>query len=122
MSAASDAVSGASDASVAGAILAAGASTRLGQAKQLVKLASGDTLIDNAVRALRGSRCAFRAVVLGARRREIEAATDLEGLTVIANDAWPTGMASSIQAAVAWADSAPVRRPPLDGLRPTACR
>jgi CTP:molybdopterin cytidylyltransferase MocA len=31
----------------------------------------------------------------------------MQGLTVVGNDAWPTGMASSVRAAVAWATPLP---------------
>ena len=81
-------------------ILAAGASTRLGEAKQLVTLA-GERLLERAVRVAGEAGLAPVLVVLGARAAEIEAACDLRGAQVVWNDAWREGMGASIRAGVA---------------------
>jgi CTP:molybdopterin cytidylyltransferase MocA len=86
------------------AVLAAGASTRLGRPKQLVAV-DGEPLLGRTLRVARASRAEAVAVVLGASRDAIEAAIDFTGVAVLRNDAWPEGMASSIRAAVAWATS-----------------
>ena len=79
-------------------ILAAGASRRLGQPKQLVRVA-GDTLLGRTVRAALAV-CAPVLVVLGSGAEAM--AEELAGLpvTLVANDQWPEGMAASIRAGV----------------------
>jgi xanthine dehydrogenase accessory factor len=84
------------------AILAAGASRRLGRPKQLV--AVGDTtLLGHAARAACASRCRPVAVVLGSEAGRI--APCLDGLPVerLLAPGWQEGMAASLRAAVAWA-------------------
>jgi molybdenum cofactor cytidylyltransferase len=93
---------------VVGVILAAGESKRLGRPKQLAVVGDeGETLVGHTLRVARESRCARVALVLGANRVEIEASLERDGVAVIANDSWPEGLASSIRAAVAWAESLP---------------
>ncbi len=80
---------------IAGLLLAAGGSSRLGRPKQLVDY-QGKTLIRRAADALIGSGCSPVVVVLGA---EIERSRqELEGLDVeiVVNDLWSSGMGSSI--------------------------
>ncbi len=91
---------------VAGVILAAGGSSRLGAPKQLVQI-DGSSLLARAARALTGSQCTDRAVVLGAHRAALSAEIAGTGLDVIANDDWSSGMASSVRAAVRWASALP---------------
>jgi molybdenum cofactor cytidylyltransferase len=76
-------------------ILAAGASTRMGQAKQLLRIA-GESLIQRAVKTALGTTFRPVVVVLGANREQIE--PELSGLEVkkVFNPDWPTGMGSSI--------------------------
>jgi CTP:molybdopterin cytidylyltransferase MocA len=92
------------------AVLAAGASRRLGRPKQLVP-AGGVPLIRRAALAASESRCQRVVVILGARAAEIAPA--LDGLTVerLVNRYWTEGMASSVRAAVMWA-----RKRALDAL------
>ncbi len=85
---------------VAAVILAAGASRRLGEAKQLVRI-SGETLLERAVRVAEEAGCAPILVVLGARADEIRAACDLSGASVVLNLEWAEGMAASIRVGVA---------------------
>jgi len=87
---------------IAGIVLAAGASRRLGQAKQLVAF-QGEQLVRTAVRAARGARVAQVAVVLGARSKDVMPAVLGTGAEIVHNAKWETGIASSIAAGVQWA-------------------
>jgi len=79
---------------VAGLVLAAGAGTRLGAPKALLRI--GDrTLAERAVGVLREGGCDPVVVVLGAQRAEVERAI------VVANPEWETGMGSSLRAGLA---------------------
>lgn len=85
---------------VAAVVLAAGGSTRLGSAKQLVRL-HGETLLDRAVRVAREAGCAPVVVVLGARAEEIQRVCSLDGTTVVLNTSWQEGMGSSVRVGIA---------------------
>ncbi len=89
---------------IAALVLAAGSSTRLGAPKQLVPV-GGRPLVRHVVESATESVCDAVAVVLGAHAQRVEAA--LEGLDVVSlpNARWIEGMASSIRAGVAWADT-----------------
>jgi CTP:molybdopterin cytidylyltransferase MocA len=81
-------------------ILAAGASRRLGKPKQLVSLdgtASGETLLERAVRVAREADLAPIIVVLGADHSLILAHSSLGDAVPVINDEWQEGMASSIR-------------------------
>ena len=82
-------------------ILAAGASTRLGEPKQLAMLA-GETLLERAVRVAREAGCDPVVVVLGAAYVEVLAGTfgTLGDAVPVINDKWAEGMASSIRLGV----------------------
>ena len=80
---------------VAAIILAAGASTRLGQPKQLALLGS-EMLLARAVRVAQEAGCSPVIVVLGAEAKHIRAACPLHNAKVILNERWRDGMASSI--------------------------
>ena len=80
---------------IAGLLLAAGGSSRLGRPKQLVVF-EGKTLIRRAAEALIEAGCSPVYVVLGAEtERSLQ---ELEGLEVFVgiNDSWASGMGSSI--------------------------
>jgi len=80
---------------VAGLLLAAGGSKRLGQPKQLVEF-EGKTLIRRAAEALIGAGCSPVVVVLGAeieRSQQELGGTDVE---IVINDYWESGMGMSI--------------------------
>lgn len=78
-------------------LLAAGNSSRMGSAKQLLDF-HGQPLLRHAAETALASGCSPVVVVLGARAMELRLA--LEGLPVeIAfNERWPEGMGTSIQA------------------------
>ena len=84
-----------SDATIAGLLLAAGGSSRLGRPKQLIEF-QGKTLIRRAAESLTEAGCFPVMVVLGA---EIERSEDeLKGMDaeIVVNDSWESGMGSSI--------------------------
>ncbi|WP_263354266.1 nucleotidyltransferase family protein [Acidicapsa acidisoli] len=76
-------------------ILAAGASRRLGQPKQLVRVA-GETLLARTIRVVCESGTQPVIVVLGAHRESIVSEVDLSGVQVVTNHNWEQGIASSI--------------------------
>jgi molybdenum cofactor cytidylyltransferase len=80
-------------------VLAAGASTRLGEPKQLVQLAD-ETLLERAVRTAREAGCTPVVVVLGASHVEVLARSRLGDAVTLINDEWREGMASSIRLGV----------------------
>ncbi|UWZ83673.1 nucleotidyltransferase family protein [Occallatibacter riparius] len=84
-------------AKIAAIILAAGASRRLGQPKQLVKY-HGETLIARAVRIAYEAGLDPVIVVLGAERDPVRAAVSDERVVFVENDAWAEGIASSMRA------------------------
>jgi CTP:molybdopterin cytidylyltransferase MocA len=84
---------------IAAAVLAAGASTRLGEPKQLAKLA-GETLLERAVRTAREAGCEPVVVVLGAEQERVRAGCALGDAVTAVNDEWREGMASSIRVGI----------------------
>jgi len=84
---------------VAAIILAAGASTRMGHPKQLLKLGA-ERLLERAVRVAEHAGCAPVVVVLGASADVILAECALDRATVAINPEWREGMASSVRCGV----------------------
>jgi molybdenum cofactor cytidylyltransferase len=84
--------------SVAAVVLAAGASTRLSEAKQLVRFGS-ENLLERAVRVARDAECS-PVVVLGASAAEIQARCALGDAVVVVNEDWAEGMGSSVRVGV----------------------
>jgi CTP:molybdopterin cytidylyltransferase MocA len=82
-------------------ILAAGASTRLGEPKQLVKLGGEERLLDRALRVAAEAGCEPVIVILGANAAQIRAECRLETAQVLENKDWREGMASSLRAGIA---------------------
>jgi CTP:molybdopterin cytidylyltransferase MocA len=80
-------------------LLAAGASTRLGQPKQLLRLSAfgGETLIDHAVELARAAGAAPIFVILGAHAEEIHRECEMLDCILVRNEAWHEGMASSLR-------------------------
>ena len=75
-------------------VLAAGASSRMGGPKQLLRY-DGETLLRRAVRAALGSRCRPAVVVLGAQAEALRG--EVVGAQVVINEEWEEGMASSLR-------------------------
>ena len=83
----------------AAVILAAGASTRLGQPKQLLEI-GGTTLLERAVAVAFLAGCEPVVVVLGASAADIAERCDLRRAWVVVNAGWAAGMSSSVRAGV----------------------
>jgi len=80
-------------------ILAAGASRRLGEPKQLVRV-GGETLLDRTIRVVRESGVEDVFVVLGAHHKRIVSGAKLNTVHSIVNRDWEQGIGTSIQAGV----------------------
>jgi molybdenum cofactor cytidylyltransferase len=85
---------------VVGLVLAAGASSRLGQPKQLLTDTSGIPAVLRVARALRAAGCVDVHVVLGAESARVAAALHDEAVHLVHHDGWQAGMGSSIAAGV----------------------
>jgi molybdenum cofactor cytidylyltransferase len=91
----------ASPTSPAAIILAAGASHRLGQPKQLV-VYNDETLIHRSIRVATEAGASPVLVVLGANALRIrEAIHFLPNIHIVENESWSEGMASSIRTGIA---------------------
>jgi molybdenum cofactor cytidylyltransferase/nicotine blue oxidoreductase len=111
---------------VAGLLLAAGGGRRIGAPKALLR--RGDRLlVESAVEILREAGCSPVVVVLGAGVERVRARADLGDATVVVNDAWATGLGSSLRAGLAAladtdAVAAVVLLVDLPGITPEAVR
>ena len=83
---------------VAGLVLGAGGSRRLGRPKQLLPYRDG-TLLGHVVGVARGCRFDQLVVAIGGAADEVRATVDLEGAQVVVNDGYGAGCSSSIAAA-----------------------
>jgi CTP:molybdopterin cytidylyltransferase MocA len=92
------------------AVLAAGASRRLGHPKQALSY-KGRPLLRRALDAACGSSATFVSVVVGAEQALVAELLEDTDVDVVENGQWQEGMSSSVRAAVAWA-----RRRDCDGL------
>jgi molybdenum cofactor cytidylyltransferase len=93
----------ASEAFVAGLVLAAGGSKRLGEPKQLLPFGPA-TLLDHTVATARGCPFDQLLVAIGGAADEVRAQVDLSGVDVVVNDGYGAGCSSSIAAAMAALD------------------
>jgi molybdenum cofactor cytidylyltransferase len=80
-------------------ILAAGASRRLGEPKQLVKV-GGENLLERSVRVAHEAGFSPVIVVLGALAESVKAACALGDAEVLINDNWSEGMGASVRVGV----------------------
>lgn len=78
------------------AVLAAGASRRMGFPKQLTCI-QGKSLVARACELATGLDAANRAIVLGAYRSDIEQEIRTFPLSVVSNDEWDEGQSSSLR-------------------------
>jgi CTP:molybdopterin cytidylyltransferase MocA len=85
---------------VVGVLLAAGAGTRMGAPKALVRDAASRPWVVTAARALSDGGCDPVLVVVGARSDEVRAALVDEDVEVIDAPDWATGMGASLRAGV----------------------
>jgi CTP:molybdopterin cytidylyltransferase MocA len=82
-------------------ILAAGGSTRLGYPKQLIEH-EGEALVRRAATAALDAGAKPVLVVVGASSEEVSHALDgLEGVKILHNERWESGLASSLSAGLA---------------------
>lgn len=77
-------------------ILAAGASTRLGEPKQLLEY-HHKNLLQRTIDAAVNSAANTVVIVLGANADEISGEIDRSGINVLINSEWEEGMASSVR-------------------------
>jgi molybdenum cofactor cytidylyltransferase len=103
--------------SVAAIILAAGASRRLGQPKQLVGYA-GEMLLERALRIAKEAGASPVLAVLGAHFAPICAAIPFNAAIPVFNEKWEQGISSSIHAGLHEAD---VRAPESVGALVMGC-
>lgn len=108
----------------AGLLLAAGAGRRYGMPKALLAYRGG-LLVEHTAGILTSAGCDPVVVVLGAAADEVRARARLP--RVVRNDAWPTGMGSSLRAGLAAlrptpATAAVVTLVDMPGLTPAAVR
>lgn len=111
---------------VAGLVLAAGSGRRIGGPKALLRH-DGVTLVEHAARMVAGAGCEPVIVVLGAGADQVKATADLADACVYINQAWSTGVGSSLRAgltAAAKTDAEAVLVVPVDmpGLTVDALR
>ncbi|MGY3055437.1 molybdenum cofactor cytidylyltransferase [Pedobacter sp. UYEF25] len=85
-----------SSAKIGVVILAAGSSSRLGYAKQLVEL-NGKFLLQNVIDVAEELNVEPRVLVLGARANEIAGNINFRNFEVLINRNWEEGMSSSIK-------------------------
>lgn len=84
---------------VAGVLLAAGGSRRLGSPKQLLKM-NGVTLVEHAARQLLDAGCAPVLVVVGSNAEQVRDAVSMLPVICVENAHWERGMGTSIASAV----------------------
>ncbi|MEO1297146.1 MAG: nucleotidyltransferase family protein [Cyanobacteria bacterium J06636_16] len=82
--------------SVAAIILAAGASRRMRQTKQLLTY-QGQTLLGHVIQCVLASSCSSVIVVLGAHADKIASAIEQFPIEIVNNSDWRQGMSSSIR-------------------------
>ncbi len=90
---------------IAGIVLAAGASTRLGTAKQLVLDESGGAMVVRAARQLLEAGCTPVVVVTGAAHEAVASVLAVLQIEVTYNAEWPEGMGSSIRHGIEWVET-----------------
>jgi CTP:molybdopterin cytidylyltransferase MocA len=85
---------------IAAIVLAAGASRRLGTAKQLLRKANGESLLVRIVRDAVDAGCDPVVVVLGAQADDVREVLAQEPAVCVYNPLWTDGMSSSIRAGI----------------------
>jgi len=110
---------------VAGLVLAAGGSRRLGRPKQLLPY-RGATLLDHALATARACALDQLLVAIGGSAEAVRERVDLTGAEVVVNDGYGEGCSSSIAVAMAALDPAATELVLLlgdqPGVRPATVR
>jgi molybdenum cofactor cytidylyltransferase len=88
-------------------LLAAGSSTRMGSAKQLMNF-NGKPLLRHAAEVSCRSDCAPVIVVLGAREHDLRPALQGLPLEIVVNDSWSEGIGTSISTGLRAIENRPV--------------
>ena len=102
---------------VAGLVLAAGGSSRLGRPKQLLPF-GGATLLDHTVATARECEFDQLIVALGGSAEDVRAVVDLSGAEIVVNEDFGEGCSSSIAAAIGAVDDRAVALVLLLGDQP----
>jgi molybdenum cofactor cytidylyltransferase len=85
---------------IGGLVLAAGAGTRFGSAKQLADL-DGRPLLEHAIRAMVASPMDRVVVVLGSGAEEVQARVDMHGTHALVCQRWAEGQSASLACGLA---------------------
>jgi CTP:molybdopterin cytidylyltransferase MocA len=85
---------------IGGLVLAAGAGTRFGSAKQLANL-EGKPMLEHAVRAMVASSVGRVVVVLGSGAEEVLDAVDMHGAEGVVCERWAEGQSASLACGLA---------------------
>jgi CTP:molybdopterin cytidylyltransferase MocA len=85
---------------IGGLVLAAGAGTRFGSAKQLADF-DGRPLLEHAIVAMAVSPVDRAVVVLGSGAEEVLARVDLHGADAVVNERWEEGQSASLACGLA---------------------
>ena len=85
---------------IGGLVLAAGAGTRFGSAKQLAEL-DGRPLLEHSILAMTASPVGRVVVVLGSGAEEVLAGVDMHGADGVVNERWDEGQSASLACGLA---------------------
>lgn len=89
---------------IAGLLLAAGASSRLGHPKQLMEI-DGIPLVRRAALNALATACDRVFVVVGANRAPVVAAMAGLDVEIVENRGWPEGIGSSLRVGIRWVEA-----------------
>ena len=92
------------DSRIGAVILAAGMSSRMGEAKQLLRL-GGNTVLGQVVENVRGAEVDEIVLVLGHAAETIQESVGIEGLKVAINEDYRQGMGSSLRVGLSALDA-----------------
>jgi molybdenum cofactor cytidylyltransferase/nicotine blue oxidoreductase len=86
-----------------GVLLAAGAGTRMGRPKALVRDADGVPWVLRSVDVLRAGGCTAIAVVVGAAADQVADLLAAEDVAIVPSPSWQDGVSASLKSGLAWA-------------------
>ncbi len=78
-------------------LLAAGASRRMGQPKQLLKIKEGQTLLEHTIAVAQYTPCQPIMVVLGANATAIQTSLNTDNIDLVVNPFWEEGMGTTLR-------------------------